>query len=111
MPKPPTVWVVNKGSYDYSAAKRFGVIRSVYNGRVSVYQPDRVIEEARETLGQHAMKNDFIMLSGFSLLNSIVVHYFFKRFGVVKALIHVSSSNTYRAVTLYDFEVEPNGNR
>lgn len=100
----PKVWVVNTGQHDYSPASKFGVITPIFRGRMDVFDSRAIIEDMLKMLNKHAQADDYIVYSGFTFLNSLVSHYFFKRFGKIQCLIFMNKSNDYRPMTVYDFE-------
>lgn len=102
----PNVWIVNdSGNLDVSPATTFGVVRPIFSGTIHLHEQAPVVEEMRRVLDPHATRDDFVLYSGYSYLNSVVAHYFWKRFGVLKALIWVPKEKKYRALTTFDFEV------
>ena len=97
-----TVWLVNKGNHiNYSDAERFGAIVPLTSGRVNIFQTDNLVTTLSGALTE-AKKDDFVLLSGSAFLNSLVVHYFLKKFSIVKALIYEGNNQRYKVLTVQD---------
>jgi len=103
----PTVWIVNAGAHNYDKAEKFGELNVLTEGRVNVFGVDNLKQELVEKLREgNAEKNDYVLVSGYSVPNTIVSHYFLKKFGFVKFLLWEANHRRYMAVTMPDFKVE-----
>jgi hypothetical protein len=99
----PTVWIINAGNHLYDGAEKFGNLKVLTEGRVNVFAPDNLVRKCKEKLVD-ANCEDFLLVSGYSIPNAIVVHYFLKRFGFAKILIWEANNRKYKAITLHDFD-------
>ena len=99
----PTVWIINAGNHLYDGAEKFGTLKVLTEGRVNVFAPDNLVRKCKESL-INANCEDYLLVSGYSIPNAIVVHYFLKRFGFAKILIWEANNRKYKAITLHDFD-------
>ena len=104
MPKPDNkVFLVNKGFHQtYSKADRFGEIDTLTEGRVNIFSIDTVVKHMTDKL-KDAKEHDYILVSGYAILNGIAMHYFLKNFGKAKLLIWEGNNDRYTVLTLVDF--------
>lgn len=101
----PKVFVVNKGFHDgYEKASTFGELVPLTEGRVNVFGVDNLVHKLCEAL-VNAKADDYVLQSGYNLINSVVTHYFLKKFGHVKLLLWEANRDKYMAVTMKDFPV------
>ena len=84
-----TVWVVNNSGHDMSKASEFGEVVNLTEGRVAVFSSDRIYSELSEKLSG-IKPGDYILLSGYALLNV---------FACIVSLERIRELN----VLLYDF--------
>lgn len=98
------VWVVNEGNHNYDNAKRFGELVMITDREkgVNVFAIDNLVTEIKEKLIS-AKKDDYILISGYPILNAIVIHYFLKNFGQALILQWEGNNRKYKVITLYDF--------
>ena len=71
----PNVYVVNKSNHDFSEAKKVGQLIFLSEGRMSRYAPNSMVREFEEKM-KGSTKEDFILLSGLSMMNSIACSLF-----------------------------------
>lgn len=64
------VYVVNKGCHDHSDAKRFGELVYLSEGPINRYATSNMYREFYPLL-KDSDKNDYILLTGLSVMNSI----------------------------------------
>ena len=100
-----TVWIVNAGSHSYHKAEKFGRLNVLTEGRVNVFGVDNLCKSLTGRLGEGGVKGDFVLVSGYSVPNAIVIHWFLKKFGFCKLLVWEANHSRYMALTLSDFEV------
>lgn len=100
------VYIVNDGNHTYDSAKRFGELVTITdrNKGVNVFAIDNLVKEIKEKL-VNSMSNDYVLISGYPILNSIVIHYFLKKFGKVLLLQWEGNNRKYKVITLLDWEV------
>ena len=96
------VWVVhtNRNDIDFRAAKEYGDLRSLFSGYIDL---------TNDKLGRlvyHAVNRmedgDYVLLSGNKLLNALVVHQVFSKFGKAKILNYDSRQAKYQEFGLCD---------
>lgn len=95
----PRVYVTNKGGHDFSAAKVFGTIVYLSNGKCSPYQVSEIYREFAETL-QGSKKEDFILITSLPVMNSIacaIMGFLHER---INLLQYHAQTNTYKARTI-----------
>lgn len=106
------MWVVNKGNHPYHHAERFGELHFVTEGQVNVFSLDNLSREIWKKLTEgKACGEDYVLTSGYNIPNGIVMHFFLKKFKVVKLLAWGANRQKYQALTLpepEDIEVVPN---
>jgi hypothetical protein len=100
-----SVWIVNAGAHSYHKAEKFGELKVLTEGRVNVFGVDNLRKDLVERLNAEGKKNDFVLISGYSIPNGIVMHWFLKKFGFCKMLVWEANHRRYMALTLSDFEV------
>jgi hypothetical protein len=98
------VWVVNVGGHAYDDAKRFGELKPVTQGRINVFSVDNLVSAVRTKLAGEATQEDYVLVSGYSTVNAIVIHFFLKKYKFCKLLIWDAREFKYKALTLLDFE-------
>lgn len=85
----PVVWIVNRsgaGNMDFSSAEAFGELRTIFEGTVNIFEHDWTVFHIKKTLAS-ARRGDMLLVSGFSYVNGLVMHYFFERFGAAPCLV------------------------
>lgn len=85
----PVVWIINRsrsGDMDFSSAEAFGELRTIFEGQVNIFEYDWVIYHLKKTLAA-ARKGDMLLVSGFSYVNGLAMHYFLERFNEAPCLI------------------------
>jgi hypothetical protein len=98
-PSSPTVWVSNFSGHNYSDAERFGPIRFITEGYVSLRYLDRVFDEVvKGSADTH--KDDYFLLSGMNLINVLAVLVWYNKHKKIKLLIWDKKEKTYRLFEL-----------
>jgi len=97
------VWVVNERYHQYNSAKRYGVLHPLTQGKVNVFRIDNLIAELTDKLNKLAQKEDYILISGYALINALAIHYFLTRFGIAKTLVWGANEQEYTVVTVNSF--------
>ena len=91
----PTVYIVNKASHDYSAARRFGDVKFITEGEISKFDTASMMRQIEEAFAD-AQPEDFIILNSFSLLCALVTAAFASRFNKVNLLVFRNSDYVVR---------------
>lgn len=82
----PVVWVVqSQGTkLDYSKAKMYGDLDVLFNGYIEQKGPnfESIFRVAVGKIGP----DDYILLSGSKLLNGLVMHYVWEKYGICRVL-------------------------
>ena len=88
------VYVVNGAGHDIVMAERYGEIVYLTKGTINIFATDRLIKELRDKL-QDAKVEDYMLLSGYALLNMIVFSLLLERLGEVRVLIYDFKEKKY----------------
>ena len=99
------VWVPNEGQHRYESAREFGELVFMSKNRVNVFSIDNLTAMLVSQVKDTATKNDFVLISGYAVVNSIVIHFFLKKFGFVRLLTWEGNKRKYCVLTLHDFEL------
>ena len=99
------VWIVNAGAHSYHKAEKFGRLIVLTEGRVNVFGVDNLSKLLVDRLNSDGQKGDFVLVSGYSVPNAIVIHWFLKKFKFCKMLLWEANHSRYMALTLSDFNV------
>ena len=81
------VYVVNNSGHNFTAAERYGKLVYLTSGKINIFATDRLIQELKGKL-KGAEKGDFLLLSGYALLNIIVFNILMHKHGRVSVLIY-----------------------
>lgn len=94
-----TVWVVNYAGHDFSSALSWGEIRPLTHGYVSLESLDRLkyifVEATKDSSPE-----DWLLLSGLMVLNSLASLIMWHRHGRVNLLIHDRKTEGYRELVV-----------
>jgi len=89
----PKVFIINKGRHNYTDAEKYGELVSVSEGSIDKYNPDKIYRDFYEVLN-NSTPEDFLLLSGLALVNSIATGIMVALHGKVNYLIfHQRKSN------------------
>lgn len=80
------VFVSNAAGHDYKAAERYGELIFVIKGYISFQSLDRVKYTIAKRI-ETATADDWLCISGTSVINVIAALIWFRRFGIVKLLV------------------------
>ncbi len=94
-----TVWVVHDKGHDLTGAERFGTIHPIFSGQINVFDVSSRLLDIREAL-KDAKEDDFILLSGYSLLNVLASNVLLEKFGGLRILIFHGNKREYQLRTL-----------
>ena len=109
-----TVWLVQHKGYDLTDARRFGEVKPlVTDPKANVFDMTARLADIHGGLCD-AKKEDFLLISGYALLNIIAAGILMEKFGQVKLLVFNGISRTYEYRTLTRGQLqlfEPKGER
>lgn len=89
-----TVFIVNKSSHDCSAAKRFGNIRYLSEGRMNRYATTNIFRQCQSVL-QHSRREDYILITSLNSINVIACCIFVLQHKCLNLLLHSPKDNNY----------------
>lgn len=106
----PKVYVPNKSYHDFRSAERFGELIFLTEGIVKRFNTNDITRQCYEMM-KDAQPNDYVLISGLSIINSIACAIFARRFGRINVLLHDPKSGDYRSrsVVIDDKEVDLHG--
>lgn len=93
------VFVANYAGHDYAEAEPFGEIRYITKGFISFGNLDRVKYQIAESI-LNTTKDDWLLLSGVSIINVLSALLWYERHGIVKLLNYDKSGGKYREMIL-----------
>ena len=101
----PNVWVINRSAHDYSGAERWGNVRYLTDGPVNRYATGKIFRLLNEPLRESG-KNDYILLTGLTVMACIACSIFALRHKRLNLLIFRPATHTYveRRMNLEDLE-------
>lgn len=90
-----TVFVVNKSCHDFTPARSFGKLYFISEGSIGKFNTAVMFRAAQRAV-EKATAQDFILITGQSIMCSIVCGLFAKRFGRLNLLLYCGSENSYK---------------
>jgi hypothetical protein len=104
----PAVWVINRSAHDYSGAARWGHVKYMSEGPVNRYATGKIFRLLNEPL-RESRPNDYILLTGLTVMACIACSIFALRHKRLNLLIFRPATHTYveRRMNLEDLD---NGN-
>lgn len=87
--------MTNKGWHPYDAAKQYGTLVSITEGRVSIQNTDRLQHEI-VTVIDTSDKEDWLLVSGSGIITALCIGYWLRRHDKVKVLFWDSLLKNYR---------------
>ncbi len=86
--KPPRkVFVVNRSGHDFAAAERFGTLRFVTKGNLDRFAVNDMLRDS-VTAFEDANEDDYILITGLTVLCSVVCATFARKFGRLNLLLY-----------------------
>ncbi|MDI6840470.1 MAG: hypothetical protein QMD71_06465 [bacterium] len=86
--QPTKVWIVNSSGHNFDAAKEFGEeMIPLTAGKVNIFNVERLIHEFKGKMVNH-QKDDWILLSGNTVLNVLAVTVALAKHREVKLLLY-----------------------
>ena len=98
----PKVFVVNLAGHDYTPAEKYGEIKFLIKGYVSLQSLDRVIFEVIQAL-EETTKDDYCLVSGTAFLNAITAALWIQKHGIVKFLVYDFKAEVYRETRISEW--------
>lgn len=90
----PNVYVVNKSGHNIEDAKRFGDIVHLSDGPQSRYATNNIYRQFRPIL-ENSHPDDYILLTGLTVMNVIAASVMALTHGRLNMLIHRPKDDTY----------------
>lgn len=102
MPDKPNVYVINKATHDFSDATRFGDLIFLSEGNVNRFATNKMARLFAPIIDASG-PDDYILITGLTIMTSIAVGMFAFKHGRLNLLIH-RSDHTYaeRRIMLSD---------
>lgn len=99
------VFVANVAGHDYKDAERYGKIIPVIKGYISFQSLDRVKYSIANVIAS-ATGDDWLCISGTSIINVLAAVIWFRRCGRVKLLVWDKKAERYREVILTEENID-----
>ncbi len=97
--KSKKVYIINKGGHDYNDAKRFGRLVYLSEGIMNRYSVGRMYREFSSIL-KDSHKDDYILVSGLNIMNSIAGAIFGSLHGRLNILLYRKNIYIERRIIL-----------
>jgi hypothetical protein len=81
------VYVVNRGCHDYSKAEEFGPVVAMSDGAFSRFATGKIFRQFQSFV-QASEPDDYLLVSGLTIMTSIAVGMFAVKHGKVNLLLH-----------------------
>ena len=94
------VWVINEGGHNYEPAKEYGRLMALTTGNVNHFNLDRLMVTLAPRI-RSATVDDYLLISGSPLLNSLVVVMWLARFPKVNLLQWSTKADGYVCIPLH----------
>jgi len=89
------VYIVNEGGHDYSAAREYGELIPLSQGKVNSSQVSRVYREFADIL-RNSNGEDYLLISGLSTLNAVAAAILARKHGRINILQFMADTKSYR---------------
>lgn len=99
-PKKATVFVSNYAGHDYTKAEVYGNLEFITRNHLRLDDVKTIVQTAQTKLA-NSTENDFLLLSGSSLISIIAYQILADRHGRVNLLYHDKKGNVYRTYTIH----------
>lgn len=99
MNRRPTVFILNKGCHDFSAAEQYGNIVFCTEGFLPKYQTTQMVREL-EICMTDCHQDDYILLTSLTTLCSIACALFSHKHGRLNLLLHGKDGYIERKIVL-----------
>lgn len=101
----PRVFITNYSGHDYTKAESYGEIRFVTKGFISFQSLDRVRFQVADSL-KETRPDDWLLLSGASIVNVLAVVFWLSMHGRVKLLNYDKTEEKYRELILTEDNIK-----
>lgn len=95
----PRVFVVNRSSHDYSAAKDYGRLTYLSDGQVNRYKTNNIYRKFKKILDK-VSPNDYLLVTSLPELNIIATGIIVTKHGKINLLIFQPKTNDYTERTV-----------
>ena len=95
----PIVFITNLGAHDYRPAEEFGELRFLTKGKIKRYSTNTIYRDLIDGM-QDAEREDYLLISSLSILNSIAAAIIARKFGVVNFLLYYEGKYILRSVNI-----------
>jgi hypothetical protein len=95
----PLVFVTNLGAHDYAPAEKYGELRFLTRGKINRYSTSTIYREFIESM-HDSEKEDFLLISSLSILNSIAAAILSRKHGMVNFLLYSEGRYVLRSVNI-----------
>lgn len=99
MNRRPTVYILNKGAHDFSAAEEYGNLVFCTEGFLPKYQTTQMVRELQAAM-KDCQANDYILLTSLTALCSIACAMFSHKHGRLNLLLHGKDGYIERKIVL-----------
>ena len=90
----PSVWVVNFAGHNYTDAERWGELKYVTKGYVSLGHLDRLVYQVVESL-EESRPTDWLIPSGLLILNVLASVFWYEKHGALRLLMWDRKNDSY----------------
>lgn len=88
------VWIVNDAGHDFSCAQKFGELIVLTEGLVNIFDVDRIQATLVQKLAEFK-KDDFLLLTGSTILNVLAVGIIQHKYDFAQVLIYNAKYRKY----------------
>lgn len=88
------IYVINRASHDYSGAERWGELVYLSDGSVNRYATNKIYRIFEDVLSESS-PNDYILLTGLTVMSSIATAIFAHKHSQLNLLIFRPNTHTY----------------
>ena len=81
------VYIVNKGCHDYSKAQEFGELVTMSDGSFSRFATGKIFRQFQPHV-QNSQSEDYLLVSGLTIMTAVAVGMFAVKHGKVNLLLH-----------------------
>jgi len=90
----PNVYIINRASHDYTEAEKYGNIVYLSEGSINRYATNKIYRQFNEIL-KDSSPDDYILLTGLTVMTSIACSIFAVKHGRLNLLIFRPNTFTY----------------
>lgn len=89
------IWIVNVAGHDFSDARRFAdELIPLTEGRVNIFNVKALVDEFKTKMESYE-KEDWLLLSGSSVINIVASQIVMEKHGELKLLIYDAANRSY----------------